>query len=194
MVTFALTQDGYRDIGLRHWLLSESGAFDDVGRALADAHYSRRKVGAPQFMPPGQRFALISRDMRSVWGWWRPHPSAGITPMNGLDGWTCVIFRRTGGVMASELVLDAELAIGALGHDCGPDGLLTYVWDRKIQSRNPGYCYKRAGWVVHPTRPRSADNQKTLLWKPFALAGVAHSARRDLGVTLEGADSELHRL
>jgi hypothetical protein len=179
VTALVLTSCGYRDIGLRHWLLSESGAFDKTGRRLADKHYSRRKVGSPQFMPPGQRFALVSRDGLSVWGWWRPHPSAGITPMNGLDGWTCVIFRRTPGpgALASDLVLDAERAIGALGHGCGPDGMLTYVWDEKVQSENPGYCYKCAGWVVHPTKPRSADNKKTLLWKPFALAGVEPARR-----------------
>ena len=49
-----------------------------------------------------------------------------------------------------------------------PDGMLTYVWDAKIKSHNPGFCYKKAGWVV---RGRSADNKKTLLTKPFAMAG-----------------------
>jgi hypothetical protein len=51
--------------------------------------------------------------------------------------------------------------------------MLTYVWDAKVRSVNPGYCFKMAGWVVHPTKPRSADNRKTLLWKPYELAGVA---------------------
>jgi len=174
-----LTAPVYRDLGLRHWLLAESGAFDRTGRVLADGHYSRRKPGARQFMPPGQRFALITRDGASVWGWWRPHPSSGIRAMNGLDGWTCTIFRRTDGVIASELVLDAELAIGALGFGCGPHGLLTYVWDAKVRrKRDPGRCFRKAGW--HPAgkcaecraiRPRSADGRKTLLHKPFALAG-----------------------
>jgi hypothetical protein len=165
-----LTIPGYRDIGLRHWWLAESGAYDRVGRALADGHYSRRKPGSPQFMPPGQRFVLVTRDMGAVWGWWRPHPRSGIQSMNKLDGWTCTIFRRVSGPLASELVLDAELAIGALGHDCGPDGLLTYIWDERVASRNPGYCYKRAGWVEDKAR-RSADGRKTLLRKSFHLAG-----------------------
>jgi hypothetical protein len=143
-----LAAPGYRDVGLTHWLVSESAAYDRIGAALADGHYSRRKVGAPQFMPPGQRFVLLARDFRSVWGWWRPHPDSGIRAMNGLDGWTCTIFRRTGGARASELVIDAERAIAALGFDCGPHGLLTYIWDRKVASRNPGYCYKLAGWHI----------------------------------------------
>lgn len=179
---FRLSPSGYEDIGLRHWLLSESGAFDPVGRDLADVHYSRRTIGAPQFLPPGQRFVLISRDYRSVWGWHRPHPDAGITAMNGLDGWTCCIFRRSGGAtLASDLILDAELALGILGYDCGPSGLITYIWDRKVESPNPGYSYKLAGWHrVGKKRgcddckgwnERSADGEKTLLHKPFAMAG-----------------------
>lgn len=162
-MAFALAQPGYQEIGLDHWLLAEAGAF-----------------GAPQFMPPGQRFVLIARDFGSVWGWWRPHPAAGLKALNGLDGWTCTIFRRTAGARASALVLDAERAIAALHFTCGPHGLLTYIWDAKVSSRNPGYCYKLAGWHVAGrcascagVRARSADDRKTLLHKPFALAGVA---------------------
>lgn len=178
-MTFALSPIGYQEIGLRHWLLAEAGAFDPVGRRLADGHYSRRTPGAPQFLPPGQRFVLISRDYLSVWGWWRPHPDAGSVALNGLDGWTCTIFRRIGGgVKASDLVLDAERAIALLGYDCGPHGLLTYVWDKKVRSTNPGCCFKRAGWHRAGTREccreirgRSMDDEKTLLHKPVAQAG-----------------------
>lgn len=176
---FRLAPPGYRDLGLSHWLLAESGAFDRVGRELADGHYSRRKVGAPQFVPPGQRFVLIGRSHRNVWAWWRPHPSAGITPMNGLDGWTCTIFRRTEGARASDLILDAERSIAALGYDCGRHGLLTYVWDARVRGQHKGCCYKRAGWhraggcgECAGVSDRSADGRKTLLHKPFTLAGI----------------------
>lgn len=174
-LAFSLTPTGYRDIGLEHWFLAERGAYDPLGVVLADGHYSRRKPGSPKFLPPGQRFVLISRDGRAVWGWWR---SKGVVAMNGLDGWTCVIFRRLAGPRASALVLDAERAIGRLGFDCGPDGLLTYVFDRKVRSGNPGYCYKLAGWHIAgrcsecvAIKPRSADGLKTLLHKPFSWAG-----------------------
>jgi len=148
------------------WTLSPSGAFDVNGRALADRHYNRRKIGAPQFMPPGQRFVLVREG--AVWGWWRPHPRSGIRAMNGLDGWTCTIFRNESEIQSSTLILAAELELVRFGQGCGPSGMLTYVHDCKVQSRNPGYCYKAAGWRV---RGRSADGQKTLLAKPFALAG-----------------------
>jgi hypothetical protein len=65
---------------------------DPVACALADRHYSRRKIGAPQFMPPGQTIVLLRADGfitgDALFGWWRPHPASGLQSMNGLDGWT----------------------------------------------------------------------------------------------------------
>ena len=157
---------------MKHW--SRVTKFDPRGCVLADRHYSRRKVGAPQFMPPGQTIVLLSRDELSVFGWWRPDPKAGIVAMNGLDGWTCTIFRREGAGVASEMILDAELAFDEFGYGCGPDGLITYVADGKVESANPGYCFKCAGWRV---AGRSADNKKTLLRKAFGNRGLTTMAR-----------------
>ena len=143
--------------------------FDPAAARLADDHYSRRKVGSPQFMPPGETVVLMTGDKRALFGWWRPHPTSGIKQMNGLDGWTCTIFRNVGPMLSSDLVLDAERALleADTAGPCGPDGLLTYVWDAKVQSANPGYCFKQAGWVAIG---RSADGLKTLLHKPFPQA------------------------
>lgn len=115
-------------------------------------------------MPPGETIVLKTRDERAVFGWWRPHPASGLKAMNGLDGWTCTIFRNTGATLSSELVLDAEQALLEAQVSCGPDGLITYVWDSKVRSQNPGYCFIVAGWR---RTGRSADGKKTLLQKPF---------------------------
>lgn len=146
------------------WLASPWTAvpkFTPAAALLADGHYSRRTIGSPQFMPPGQTLVLLTGDGLAVFGWWRPHPSSGIVAMNGLDGWTCTIFRNTGPTLSSELIRAAEAELLSR-YDCGPDGFLTYVWDKKVRSTNPGYCFKMAGW-----RPigRSADGRKTLLHK-----------------------------
>jgi len=113
-------------------------------------------------MPPGQTIVLVTPDRKAVWGWWRPDPTSGIKAMNGLDGLTCTIFRNEGPILSSTLILDAELAVREFGLDVGPDGLLTYVWDKKIRSSNPGYCFLMAGWKKIG---RSADGKKTLLQK-----------------------------
>lgn len=155
-----------------HW--QRVTKFDSRAAALADRHYSRRKVGSPQFMPPGQTIVLLECGGTAVFGWWRPHPGSGLRAMNGLDGWTCTIFRNEGAVRSSVLIADAELAIVEAGHACGPSGLITYVWDRKVRSSNPGFCFKAAGYLAVG---RSADGRKTLLQKPFAMAGVLPSSR-----------------
>ncbi len=123
-------------------------------------------------MPPGQTLVLLAPG--ALFGWWRPDPASGIKSMNGLDGWTCSIFRNESDALSSTLILAAELALRDDGRGCGPDGMLTYVFDRKVRSVNPGCCFKHAGWRV---RGRSADGRKTLLAKPFNLAGVAPEAR-----------------
>lgn len=143
--------------------------FDAGAARLADRHYSRRKVGSPQFMPPGETVILATEQRDAVFGWWRPHPSSGLRAMNGLDGWTCTIFRNESATRSSELILAAEAVLLA-EKDCGPDGLLTYVWGEKVRSVNPGYCFKVAGWRV---KGRSADGRKTLLQKPVCVCGEA---------------------
>jgi hypothetical protein len=135
-------------------------------------------------MPPGEVLVLVRSD--AVFGWWRPDPRSGLRSMNGLDGWTCSIFRNIGAELSSTLVLEAEAILAQhtppSGASCGPSGMLTYVYDRKVRSPNPGYCFKRAGWHVAglagccaDMRPRSADKRKTLLHKPWKLAGVCRA-------------------
>jgi hypothetical protein len=148
---------------MKFWLRTHK--FDPRAAALADRHYSRRKIGSPQFMPPGQTIVLITPAGDAVYGWWRPHPDSGIKAMNGLDGWTCTIFRNESLVyQSSDLIVDAEDAIREAGYGCGPSGLITYVFDRKVKSKNPGYCFKLAGYTL---TGRSADGRKSLLQKPF---------------------------
>ncbi|MCI0656797.1 MAG: hypothetical protein L0170_06965 [Acidobacteria bacterium] len=146
--------------GFTYWRRSHKA--DPSAAALADRHYSRRKPGSRQFMPPGQTVVLLGIHEHAVFGWWRPHPRSGITAMNGLDGWTCTIFRNEGSTLSSLLILDAERFLQILSLDCGPDGLLTYVEPKKLRSSNPGFCFLKAGWsrIGH-----SADHRKLLLQK-----------------------------
>jgi hypothetical protein len=179
VAAFRLTPEGYEDIGLDHWLLSESGGYDRIGRRLADEHYPRRQSskGKAQFLGPGVgRIALISRRMLSVFGWVRP-----LHVKDGIHAWRCTIFRRpenSGEPRASDMILDAERALLALGMEPAPDGLLTYVDPSKVRhKRDPGRCFRRAGWrddgITYPERP---DRQKVRLVKDWERAGVAPEA------------------
>lgn len=159
------------------WIVSHK--YDRDGVRLLRNHYSRRKPESPQFMPPGETLVLVSPARDAVWGWWRPHPDRGIRAMNGLDGWTCSVFHRAAGALASDLVLAAEVELveaerrGDLAAPCGPDGLLTYVWPSKIKSTNPGYCFQLAGWTRAGYSKKTGKQRKRLLRKPFWLAGIA---------------------
>ena len=158
------------------WRVSHK--YDKVGAKLADGHYSRRTIGAPQFMPPGETLVLVTVDDSAVFGWWRPHPRSGIVAMNGLDGWTCTIFRNVGKYLSSELVLEAERHLLWERGNCGPSGLLTYVAPKKIRSSNPGYCFRLAGYTKPPpalAKPKTAKGLR-LLWKPWPFAGCQASS------------------
>ena len=152
-------------------LWTRSHKYDPRAAALADRHYSRRTIGAPQIMPPGETLVLVTPGGDAVFGWWRPHPRSGLKAMNGLDGWTCTIFRNEGAVLSSALILDAERDLLAAGVTVGPDGLITYVFDARVRrKRDPGRCFRKAGWRV---TGRSADDRKTLLQKPVDLIGIS---------------------
>lgn len=90
--------------------------------------------------------------------------------MNGYDGWTCTIFRRIHGPLASEMILAAELALD--GKTCGPSGLLSYVARDKVRSNNPGFCFKMAGYRAIG---RAVHGDKFLFWKPWEFRGVQAS-------------------
>jgi hypothetical protein len=127
---------------MKYWMRVDK--FHPEACALADRHYSRGKVGAPQFLPPGQTIALLLIFGPGVFGWRRPHPDRDITEANGFYGWTCTIFRNESELLSSELILDAEQAFRECGYDASE--LRTYIDADKIASPNPGYCFKRAGW------------------------------------------------
>lgn len=165
---------------------------DPVGARLADGHYSRRKVGAPQFMPPGQTLVLVSGDGLAVFGWWRPDPKSGLQAMNGLDGWTCTIFRNTGQQQSSTMILEAERPVifGATRdrryrisfgtpaeyfadslHDDGSPidtskmrGIAWYLWDEETDE-NGEWFGDIIQYGIAPTRRAAIGHAKTAVGK-----------------------------
>jgi hypothetical protein len=114
--------------------------FDPECALLADRHYSRRTVGARQFAYSGRKIVL--RDTAGlilfVWMW----PALALR-MDKQAGYNCAIFRNESPRLSSDVILESERA--AL-ETWGPNRMFTYIDPRKIQSPNPGFCFKCAGW------------------------------------------------
>src|SRR6202042_403451 len=107
---------------------------------LADRHYSRRTPGARQFLNNGRKLVLRNADGTVLFGWIFPDPAMRFDDQ---VGYNCAIFRNESPRLSSEIILEAE----AMAFDkWGPDRMYTYVHPEKIASRNPGYCFKQAGW------------------------------------------------
>jgi len=139
--------------------------FDGECAELADRHYSRRTVGARQFLYSGRKLVLRDTESRVVFGWMYPDETMR---MDGQTGYNCAIFRNESQRPGSEIILEAERAAVA---KWGPNRGYTYVDPRHVKSPNPGYCFKLAGWRFVK---RTADG-KHLLVKDELGVGVVTS-------------------
>lgn len=120
------------------WIVTHKG--DQGCRQLADRHYSRVTVGAHYFTQPGFNMVLTTKDQDAVWVTW-----SGIRD-DGYNAYECSIFRNESEHLSSELIEHAiNATIDILGNP-PPDGMITFVQPNKIASRNPGYCFKLAGF------------------------------------------------
>lgn len=126
------------------WRLSYRA--DPIGADLADRHYNRQKVGAPQFVPPGACLVLLADDDQSVWvtSW----PKAEFVKHEWAGAWVNSLFRREGGEMlASEMIRQAVAATRSRWPDVPPLGMVSFVDSRKVRhKRDPGRCYRKAGF------------------------------------------------
>lgn len=115
-------------------------------RELADRHYSRRTVGDVQFTPPGRKLVLLSPCGRAVWAVVHNRDPGGAMR------WRCCLFRNEGAGLSSALIDAATKVTFAWWEDTfGLPGepLRTEVDPGKIRhKRDPGRCFRRAGWLV----------------------------------------------
>ena len=126
-----------------NWYLSHQA--DPRAVKLADRHYSRKHIGTPQFMPPGRQLVLLNHDATALWGISWPILRCVDRPWCP-TAWMCVIFRNESPDLASELIREAIACTRWRFPVTPPDGMVTMIDARKVASRNPGYCYKRAGF------------------------------------------------
>jgi len=114
--------------------------FDPEMAMLADRHYSRRTVGARQFLYSGRKLVIRDAAGDVLFGWLYPNEDMR---MDGQTGYNCAIFRNESKRKSSEIILECE---SIAFERWGPNRLYTYVNPAKIRSANPGYCFKQAGW------------------------------------------------
>ncbi len=128
--------------GVMRWIRSYRA--DPLAAALADRHYSRKKPGSSQFVPPGRCIVLLSDDARAVWvtSW----PFAQYVKHAWAGAWLNSLFRNEGDYLSSELIRQAIAATLYYWPTPPRQGIITFVDASKIRSANPGYCYKCAGF------------------------------------------------
>lgn len=137
--------------------------FDQECRLLADRHYSRRTVGAKQFLYSGKKIVLRDAAGEVLFAWIFPDASMR---MDGQTGYNCAIFRNESKRQSSDIILEAEQIAF---ERWGPNRLYTYVDPSKIKSTNPGYCFKQAGWKF----VKVSQSGKHLLVKDMLPKGLA---------------------
>lgn len=124
------------------WRLSHRA--DPEARVLADRHYSRQSIGAPQFVPPGRCLVLVTGGAYWVTSW----PFAAYVKHAWAGAWVCSAFRREADCpyRASDLIREA-VAISRWKWPEVPEmGMVTFVDPRHVQTGVLGYCYRRAGF------------------------------------------------
>jgi hypothetical protein len=142
--------------------------FDGEMAMLADRHYSRRTVGARQFLYSGRKLVLRNTEGTILFGWLYPDPAMR---MDGQRGYNCAIFHNESDRRASDIILEAErMAV----EKWGPNRMYTYIDPAKTQTikrrgnRVVGFCYRKAGWkplVTKDGKPRLSKSGQHLLVK-----------------------------
>jgi hypothetical protein len=112
----------------------ESHRCDGFARELADRHYNRQSVGAPNFAPPGRCAVLYAEPgpgQRAFWvtSW----PFAEYVRHAWGGAWVCSAFRNEGAGVASSLIRTA-IAATRFKYGDPPDlGMVTFLDTRKVK-------------------------------------------------------------
>lgn len=121
------------------WWLTKDGDKDCL--AMYERHYSAYRYAdgrkRTQFVGPGEKVVLRTVDASAVWVWRKFIDDSGQLGIN------CAVFRNESAHRSSSLIQQADAIADCLWPDSRH---YTYVDAARIASRNPGYCFLRAGW------------------------------------------------
>jgi len=128
------------------WWLTKDGDRDCL--ALYERHYScyhyadgRKRT---QFVGPGEKVVLRTEAGDAMFVW-RKFIDDCINQTNGerQTGINCAVFRNEGTHTSSELIRQADAIADCLWPHSRH---YTYVRAEAIRSKNPGFCFIKAGW------------------------------------------------
>jgi hypothetical protein len=111
----------------QRWHLSHR--FDVRALPLADRHYNRRKVGSPQFCPPGSCLVLLTEDATALWV--TSAPKGEYVRHAWPGAWVNSLFRNEGPILSSELIREAVAATCAFYGAPPKQGMVTFVDPRE---------------------------------------------------------------
>lgn len=119
----------------------ESNRFSREACRIADTHYSRQKIGSPQFVAAGSPIVLIGR--KALWvsleQKFQDHDWKG--------AWNNTLFKNESGELSSELIIQA-CAVTRAYWGVNPHGIITMIDTKKVRwKKHFGYCYRKAGFV-----------------------------------------------
>lgn len=125
------------------WRLSHK--FDPSALGLADRHYNRRKIGSPQFVPPGRSLVLLTTGNDALWVTSWPFPEYVRHDWPG--AWVNSLFRKEGDGLASNMIREAVAHTRWRFGDPPAEGMITFIAAAKVRhKRDPGRCYVKAGF------------------------------------------------
>jgi hypothetical protein len=126
-----------------HWCLSHRA--DKRALPIANRHYSRQKVGTPQFVPPGRCVVLLTAEANALWvtSW----PFAEYVKHRWPGAWVNSLFRNESELLSSALILEAVAITRQIYGEPPALGMVTFVDAGKVRhKRDPGRCYRKAGF------------------------------------------------
>lgn len=106
---------------------------DAFAADIADRHYSRQKVGSPQFVPPGRCFVLKAKTPTGRAYWVTSWPFAEWTKHAWAGAWLCSAFRNESAGVASELIIQAVSATRARYGKPPELGMVTFVDRERVK-------------------------------------------------------------
>jgi hypothetical protein len=121
------------------WWLTKDG--DKACLAMYERHYSAHRYAdgrkRTQFVGPGEKVVLRTERADAIWVWRK------FIDDSGQGGVNCAVFRNESAHRSSDLIRQADQIADCLWPDSRH---YTYVDPQRIASRNPGFCFLKAGW------------------------------------------------